>query len=120
MICKRLIGQLENCVNHLDRAKRRYPTDEFDECIEPANAALYELSIPKHGCSGSAWVSVKDRLPDHGQVIVGMAGNTGMWLDVWDNDEPIGLMVYWCLLPDLPVMEGAGEGLDLSEDGEGL
>ena len=119
-MCKRLIGQLENCVNHLDRAKRRYPTDEFDECIESANAALYELAGDKCDCAGSVWVSAKTRLPDHDQVIVAMAGNTGTWIDVWSDGRPVGLMAYWCSLPDLPVMEGAGEGLDLSEDGEGL
>ena len=39
---QRLRGQLQNCVNHLDRAKRKYPTTQFDECIESANKALYE------------------------------------------------------------------------------
>lgn len=36
---QRLRGQLQNCVNHLDRANRR---DEYDEVIASANKALYE------------------------------------------------------------------------------
>ena len=47
----RLRGQLQNCVNHLDGIKRRYPsaTERLDACIESANKALYETlheSIP--------------------------------------------------------------------------
>jgi len=38
----RLRGQLQNCVNHLDRANRRYPGDTYSKCIESANRALYE------------------------------------------------------------------------------
>jgi len=39
---QRLRGQLQNCVNHLDRAKRRYNSNTYNECIESANKALYE------------------------------------------------------------------------------
>lgn len=39
----RLRGQLQNCVNHLERAKRQWArTNEYDQCIESANKALYE------------------------------------------------------------------------------
>ena len=38
----RLRGQLQNCVNHLERAKRRQPQRGYDEVIEAANKALYE------------------------------------------------------------------------------
>lgn len=38
----RLRGQLQNCINHLDRAKRKYPTTDYDSCIESANRTLYE------------------------------------------------------------------------------
>jgi len=41
-IIERLRGQLQNCVNHLDRAKRRTYGMNLDECIESANRALYE------------------------------------------------------------------------------
>jgi hypothetical protein len=40
----RLRGQLQNCVNHLDGVKRRYPSmsERLDACIQSANNALYE------------------------------------------------------------------------------
>jgi len=40
----RLRGQLQNCVNHLDRVKRRYPSmqEKLSACIESANKSLYE------------------------------------------------------------------------------
>jgi aspartate ammonia-lyase len=41
----RLRGQLQNCVNHLELAKRKcgHRTEEkIAECIESANKALYE------------------------------------------------------------------------------
>ena len=41
----RLRGQLQNCVNHLDLAKRRCghaTSEKLDACIESANKALYE------------------------------------------------------------------------------
>ena len=41
---ERLRGQLQNCVNHLDRAKRKTYGLNLDECIESANRALYETS----------------------------------------------------------------------------
>ena len=44
-VIQRLRGQLQNCVNHLDRAKRKYPTRSYDNCIESANKALYETPI---------------------------------------------------------------------------
>jgi hypothetical protein len=40
-----LRGQLQNCVNHLERAKRRSYGQEqrrYEEAIESANKALYE------------------------------------------------------------------------------
>ena len=40
---ERLRGQLQNCVNHLEHAKRNgYPKGKYDACIESANCALYE------------------------------------------------------------------------------
>lgn len=42
----RLRGQLQNCINHLDKAKHRHPNDEsYSKCIESANKALYETSL---------------------------------------------------------------------------
>jgi hypothetical protein len=38
----RLRGQLQNCVNHLDRANRRDSRDGYTAAIESANKALYE------------------------------------------------------------------------------
>lgn len=38
----RLRGQLQNCVNHLERAKRKANNSSYDEVIESANTALYE------------------------------------------------------------------------------
>jgi len=40
-----LTGQLQNCVNHLDRAKRRGYTGNYDECIESANRALSKAAL---------------------------------------------------------------------------
>ena len=37
-----LRGQLENCINYLERAKRRCVGHDFDAAIESANKALYE------------------------------------------------------------------------------
>jgi len=42
LVVDRLRGQLQNCVNHLDRAKRRTYLPELEACIESANKALYE------------------------------------------------------------------------------
>ena len=42
---ERLRGQLQNCVNHIERLKRHaYRSDEakLNACIESANKALYE------------------------------------------------------------------------------
>ena len=49
----RLRGQLQNCVNHLDGVKRRYPSmlDRLDACIESANKALYETLHEDSGAS---------------------------------------------------------------------
>lgn len=44
-IIQRLRGQLQNCVNHLDRAKRRGGRDSYDAAIESANKTLYETLI---------------------------------------------------------------------------
>lgn len=44
----RLRGQLQNCVNHLNRAKRSSygkQAKSFDDCMEQANKALYETLI---------------------------------------------------------------------------
>jgi len=42
----RLRDQLQNCVNHLDRAKRQNARNEmYETCIESANKALYETLI---------------------------------------------------------------------------
>ena len=38
----KLRGQLQNCVNHLERAKRRIGNDSFDKVIQFANNTLYE------------------------------------------------------------------------------
>jgi len=38
----RLRGQLQNCVNHLERAKRKTSNDQYDDAIESANKALYD------------------------------------------------------------------------------
>lgn len=42
-----LRGQLQNCVNHLSRAKRQQYSgnSDYDDCIESANKALYETLI---------------------------------------------------------------------------
>jgi len=45
-VVQRLRGQLQNCVNHLERAKRHWPRGDYNDCIESANRALYEtLSV---------------------------------------------------------------------------
>ena len=41
----KLRGHLQNCVNHLERAKRRTRDGGFDECIEQASRTLYETLI---------------------------------------------------------------------------
>lgn len=41
-IIDRLRGQLQNCVNHLERARRHYPSGGYDAAIDSANKALYE------------------------------------------------------------------------------
>lgn len=43
---QRLRGQLQNCVNHLERCKRKIPSNEkkLNDCIEVANKTLYETS----------------------------------------------------------------------------
>ena len=41
-IIDRLRGQLQNCVNHLEHAKRQSYAVKADACIESANKALYE------------------------------------------------------------------------------
>ena len=38
----RLRGQLQNCVNHLDRAGRKHLSQSYSQCIESANKYLYE------------------------------------------------------------------------------
>jgi len=44
-VIKRLRGQLQNCVNHLERANRRWPeNEEFEAAIASANKALYETN----------------------------------------------------------------------------
>lgn len=46
-VIDRLRGQLQNCVNHLDRANRR-DHGKYSECIESANRALYETLTSLH------------------------------------------------------------------------
>lgn len=51
-VIDRLRGQLQNCVNHLDRAKRiTYGEDKFSKCIESANQCLYETLIDQQEAS---------------------------------------------------------------------
>ena len=49
------------------------------------------------------WIDADDLLPDHGQTVVGMANNGGAWVEVWDEEEPIGCMRCWYPLPKSPV-----------------
>lgn len=44
-IIQRLRGQLQNCVSHLERAKRQRSDRAYDAAIESANRALYETLI---------------------------------------------------------------------------
>lgn len=48
-IIDRLRGQLQNCVNYLERAKRKHPYDNGNYCIaiESANKTLYETLVHK-------------------------------------------------------------------------
>lgn len=55
------------------------------------------------------WISIKDRLPEQGQEIVGFAycheneaGAHGVWDETWDKDEPIGAMTHWIPIPNKP------------------
>ena len=44
----KLRGQLQNCVNHLERAKRHSygtQTNSYAQCIESANKTLYETLV---------------------------------------------------------------------------
>jgi len=41
-VIDRLRGQLQNCVNYLERAKRHSHRGAYDDAIESANRALYE------------------------------------------------------------------------------
>ncbi len=41
-VVARLRGQLQNAVNHLERAKRQSSRTMYDDAIESANKALYE------------------------------------------------------------------------------
>jgi len=42
-IVDRLRGQLQNCICHLEGARRKsYGRTNYDDCIESANRALYE------------------------------------------------------------------------------
>lgn len=41
-VIRKLRGQLQNCVNYLERARRQWRrTDVYDVCIESANKVLY-------------------------------------------------------------------------------
>ena len=52
-VVKKLRGQLQNCVNYLERAKRKHPHDDGNYCvaIEEANRVLYETR-DKHQNNG--------------------------------------------------------------------
>jgi Tfp pilus assembly protein PilO len=41
---QRLRGQLQNCVNHIERLKRHHPreTEKLEACVQSANKCLYE------------------------------------------------------------------------------
>lgn len=41
-IVDRLRGQLQNCINHIERANRRDTRGDYSKAIESANKALYE------------------------------------------------------------------------------
>lgn len=42
---ERLRGQVQNCVNYLDKANRSFRSENYDKAIESANKALYETLI---------------------------------------------------------------------------
>jgi hypothetical protein len=47
------------------------------------------------------WISVKDRLPEHEQNIVGLNSFTGgTWAEIFDELEPLGFMSHW--MPSKP------------------
>ena len=48
------------------------------------------------------WISVDDRLPEPNDTIVGMNDAGSTWFDCFDEDEPLGRMIYWLRLPPLP------------------
>lgn len=58
---QRLRGQLQNCVNHIERLKRHHPreTDKLDACVQSANKCLYETL---HGISPPAQPKVPEQL----------------------------------------------------------
>jgi hypothetical protein len=42
------------------------------------------------------WISVKDRLPEHEENIIGLNSMTGgTWSEVFDELEPLGFMTHW-------------------------
>ncbi len=41
------------------------------------------------------WISVKEKLPVHGQPIAGTATFGHTWTEFFDIDEPLGKMTHW-------------------------
>lgn len=56
---QRLRGQLQNCVNHIERLKRHHPreTEKLEACVQSANKCLYETL---HGINPPAQPKVPD------------------------------------------------------------
>ena len=55
------------------------------------------------------WISVDTGLPEDGKLICGININSHqiftqsrIWVETWDEEEPIGRMTHWFLVPDLP------------------
>lgn len=57
----------------------------------------------------SNWIPVSERLPKHGDIICGVNINSHqifiqsrIWVETWDEEEPIGRMTHWLLIPEPP------------------
>ena len=111
----RLEDKAVNILDRLDSLATSYVPEAMDAAISATMVSGFDAilgGLIGLVCAYGVWFSAKKLA----MFFVKKKEREGIWSD----GRPVGLMAYWCSLPDLPVMEGAGEGLDLSEDGEGL
>lgn len=86
-IIDRLRGQLQNCVNHLDRMKRKNPSYDktLNPCIESANKALYETLHAEAALQPSLPQDLEEWITEHSTVAHEISGLDMM--DAIDADD---------------------------------